>query len=60
MIAVIKFHGMAIKFNIYTFIVKFALHETSIFVAVHFSMKSIYQSCDLYRAFGRSNVSVSQ
>ena len=46
-------------FNIYIFIA-IALDETSILVAVDFSMKTIYQSCDPCRAVGRSNVDVSQ
>ena len=37
-----------------------ALDETSILVAVHFSMKNIYQSCYLGRAVGWSNDNVSQ
>ena len=45
--------------NIYIFIA-IALDETSILVAVRFSMKNIYQSCDLGRAMGRSNVNVTQ
>ena len=45
--------------DIYIFIA-IALNETSILVAVHFSMQNIYQSCDLGHAVGRSNVSVSQ
>ena len=45
--------------NIYIFIA-IALDETSILVAVHFSMKNIYQSCDLGRAIGQSKVYVSQ
>ena len=36
------------------------LNEISIFDALHFSMKNIYQSCDLVRAARRSNVDVSQ
>ena len=32
------------------------LDKTSILVAVYFSMLNIYQSCDLRRALGRSNV----
>ena len=44
---------------IYIFIA-IALNETSILVAVHFSMQNIYQSCDLGHAVGRSNVNVSQ
>ena len=35
------------------------LDETTILVAVHFSMNNIYQSCDLGRAVMRSNVDVS-
>ena len=37
-----------------------ALDETSIFVAVQFSMQNIYESCDLGRALWRSNVDVHQ
>ena len=37
-----------------------ALDETSKFVVVHFSMKNIFQSCDLGRAMGRSKADVSQ
>ena len=45
--------------NIYIFIA-IALDETIILVAVYFSMQNIYQSGDLVRAVGRSNVDVSQ
>ena len=45
--------------NIYIFIAN-ALDETIILVAVHFSMKNIYQSCDLGRVVKRSNVDASQ
>ena len=38
-------------FYIYIFIA-IALTETSILVAFHFSMKNIYQSCDLCHAGG--------
>ena len=41
-------------------IYKNPLDETNILVAVHFSMKNIYQSCDLGRAVGRSNDDASQ
>ena len=44
---------------IYIFIA-IALDGTSIIVALYFSMQSIYQSCDLGHAVGRSNVNVSQ
>ena len=37
-----------------------AWDETSILVAVHFSMKNIYQLCDRGRAVMWSNVVVSQ
>ena len=37
-----------------------AWDETSILVAVHFSMKNIYQLCDRDRAVMWSNVGVSQ
>ena len=45
--------------NIYIFMA-ITLDETSILVALHFSMQNIYQSCDLDHAVGRSNVNVSQ
>ena len=45
--------------NTYIFIA-IAFDETSILVAVHFSMQNIYQSCDLDRALGRSNVHARQ
>ena len=48
-----------VKSYIYIFIA-IALDETSILVVVHFSMKNIYQSCDLGRAVGRNIVDVSQ
>ena len=44
-------------YNIYTFIA-IALDETSILVALHFSMQNIYQLCDLGHTVGRSNVNV--
>ena len=49
------------KYYIYIFIAT-ALDETStcIPVAVHFSMRNSYQSCDLGRAVGQANVDVSQ
>ena len=37
-----------------------ALDETSILVAVHFSIKNIYQLCDRGRTMMWSNVGVSQ
>ena len=37
-----------------------ALDETSIFIAVHFLMKNIYQSCDRGQAVRWSNGGVSQ
>ena len=37
-----------------------ALDKTSILVAVHFSMKNIYQSCDRGRGVRWSNVGVNQ
>ena len=40
---------MTFMLNIYIFIA-ITLHETSILVAVYFSMQNIYQSCDLGRA----------
>ena len=42
-------------FNIYIFIA-IALDETSVLVALHFSMQNIYQSCDLGHTLGWSNV----
>ena len=48
-----------IKRYIYIFIA-IALDETIILVAVNFSMQSIYQSRDLYRALEWNNVNVSQ
>ena len=39
--------------NIYIF-TAVALDETSILVVVHFSMKNIYQSCDLGCAVGHT------
>ena len=45
--------------NIYI-VIAIALDETSIRVAVYFSMQNIYQSCDLVRAVRRNNVYVSQ
>ena len=50
---------MQIMHNIYIFIV-IATDETIILVAFHFSMQNIYQSRDLYRALGWSNVNMSQ
>ena len=47
------------NFNICIFIA-IAGDETSILVAVHFSMHRIYQSCDIGLALGRGNVDVSQ
>ena len=44
---------------IYIFIA-ITLNETSILVALDFSMRNIYQSCDLGHAVGQSNVNVSQ
>ena len=46
---------ICLKVYIYVFI-GIALDETSILVALHFSMQNIYQSCDL----GQSNSNVSQ
>ena len=48
-------HNKSPIFNIYIFIV-IALDETSILVAVQLSIQNIYESCDLGRAFWRSNV----
>ena len=50
---------MDIHYYIHIFIA-IALDETSILVALHFSMQNIYQSCDLGHAVGRSNINVSQ
>ena len=55
----VKKTTLLILIYIYIFIA-IAIDETDIRVAVHFSMKNIYQSCDLRCAFGRSNVDVSQ
>ena len=44
---------------VYIFI-SIVLDETSILVAVDFSMKNIYQLYELGRAVGQSNVDVSQ
>ena len=41
--------------NIYIFIA-IAIDETSILVALHFSMQNIYWSCDIGHVVGRSNV----
>ena len=41
----------ALVLHIYIFIA-IAIDETSILVAIHFSLKNIYQSCDLGRAVG--------
>ena len=49
----------AVIFIIYIFIA-IALDETSILVALPFSMQNIYQSRDLGHAVGQSNVNVSQ
>ena len=48
-----------VKSYIYIFIA-ITLDETNILVVVHFSMKNIYQSCDLDHAVGRNIVDVSQ
>ena len=45
--------------NIYIFIA-FALVESVILNVLQFPMHNIYQSCDLGRAFGWSNVNVIQ
>ena len=44
--------------NIYIFIA-FTLDETSILVAAHFSMKTVYKSCDLGLAVEWSKVGIS-
>ena len=41
-------------------VIAIAWDETNILVAVHFSMKNIYQLCDWGRAVMWSNVGVSQ
>ena len=41
-------------------VIAIALDETGIFVAVHFSMKNIYQFCDLGHAMVWSNLNASQ
>ena len=46
---------MTINLNIYIFIA-FVLDESIILDVPQFPMKNIYQSCDLGRAIGRSNV----
>ena len=46
-------------FNVYIFIA-FALDESIILDVPQFPMKNIYQSCDLGRAIGRSNVNAIQ
>ena len=51
--------GHRLSRNICIFIV-IALDETSILVAVQFSMQNIYESCDLGRTLWRSNVDVHQ
>ena len=45
---------------IFYIFIAIASDETAILVAVHFLMQNIYQSCDLGRAIGQSNVDVSQ
>ena len=45
--------------NIYIFIA-IVLDETSLLIAVYFSMQNIYQSCDLIHVVIWSNVDVSQ
>ena len=50
---------MCLSLDMYIFITV-ALDETNILVPVYFSMQNIYQSCDLGRALGLSNVYVSQ
>ena len=44
----------------WVFFIAIAWDETNILVAVHFSMKNIYQLCDRGRAVMWSNVGVSQ
>ena len=49
--------------NIYIFIIHFhatALGEAVILAVLHFSMKNIKTSCDISRAFMRSDVNVNQ
>ena len=53
-------HGSCPLSNIYIFIAIAFWDETGILVTVHFSMKNIYQSCDLGCDVGRSNVDISQ
>ena len=48
-----------LRHNTYIFIA-IVLDETSILVAVHFSMKNIYQSCDLGHAVGWRIFNISQ
>ena len=52
-----QLHNLSL--NIYIF-VAIALDETSILVAVYFSMQNIYQSCNLVCAVRRSNVDANQ
>ena len=41
-------------------VIAVAIDKTSVHVAIHYSMKKIYQSCDLGHTMGQSNVSVSK
>ena len=50
---------MTSVWNIYIFIA-IALDEADILVAVYFSMKNSYHSCEIYHALRRSNVNVIQ
>ena len=55
---VLEYFYIFANLNIYIFIA-ITLDETSIPVAVHFSMKNIYQSYDVGCAMGWSNIAVS-
>ena len=52
-----KSHDWTLSYAIF---IAIACKESSILVAVHFSMTNIYQSYDLGRAVGRGNVDISQ
>ena len=51
-------HGLSLD-NIYIFIA-FALYESVILNVLQFPMQNIYQSCDIGRVIGGSNVNTSQ
>ena len=54
------FQLKVLSFSNINIFIAIALGETSILVALHFSMQNIYQSCDLGHAVGRSNFNFSQ